>query len=256
MLVVAGALASNQCRLTAAAGAKLGIEVLVLYAGDEDCPLSGNAMLSELLGAKIRRLGKVDEEERARLAKQAMADLAAAGRKPYLIGDPPTGALGYVRAAAELAHQDRAMKAGIRHLIMPGSMGVTEAGLILGAEILDLPWRFHLVSVEYEAATLRARLAHILKGAAALLGRAPKPETLDQVLIHQGQLGAGYGEPTPASREAARTMARHEALMIEQVYVAKTFAGLLELVKTGAIPRDEPACILHTGGTPSLFVER
>lgn len=253
MLVVAGALPSNQCRLTAAAGAKLGIEVLVLYAGDPAAPLTGNAMLTELLGATIHRLGPVEEAERARLAHAEIARLRAAGRRPYLIGDPLLGALGYVRAAEELAAQDRAEGAGLRHVILPGSMGVTEAGLALGAAMLDLPWHIHLVSVEYGADELRARLAKITQGAAALLDRTVPPDLFDRVSIHTDQLGAGYGLPTPASLDAAAMLARHEALMLEQVYVAKTFAGLLGLVRIGAIPLDEPACVLHTGGTPSLF---
>ena len=46
---------------------------------------------------------------------------------------------------------------------------------------------------------------------------------------------------------------RHEALMLEQTYVAKTFAGLLDGIANGVLPSDEAVCILHTGGTPSLF---
>ncbi|AXC50200.1 pyridoxal-phosphate dependent enzyme [Paracoccus suum] len=253
MLVVAGALPSNQCRLTAAAGAKLGIEVLVLYAGDSEAPLRGNAMLTELLGADIRRLGPVSEEERGALAQQAMAELRAAGRRPYLIGDPFVGALGYVRAAEELTAQDLQQGAGLRHIVLPGSMGVTEAGLILGAALLDRDWRFHLVSVEYDAAELTARLTENILGAAALMDQAVPTDLMDRVEIHTGELGGGYGVVTEASLAAARTMAANEALMIEQVYVAKTFAGLLNLVRSGAIPKDEAACILHTGGTPSLF---
>ena len=128
MLVVAGALPSNQCRLTAAAGAKLGIEVTFLYAGEEDAPLPGNAMLTELRGAEIRRRGPVDEAERARLAAAEITRLRAAGRCPYLIGDPFLGALGYVRAAEEIAAQDRERRAGLRHIILPGSMGGDRGG--------------------------------------------------------------------------------------------------------------------------------
>ena len=41
--------------------------------------------------------------------------------------------------------------------------------------------------------------------------------------------------------------------MLEQTYVAKTFAGLLDGISRKIIPTDEPVCILHTGGTPSIF---
>lgn len=253
MIVVAGGLASNQCRLTAAAAAKTGLDAMVLYAGDTSAPLRGNALLSERLGARIRRLGPVDEEERGRLARQAVTDLTAAGRRPYLIGDPLRGALGYVRAAQELAEQARSFGLELRHIVLPGSMGPTEAGMIYGAAILGLPWTFHLPSVEYRAEALRLRIEQIVAGLTRLVGKAPPPGWQERVRIDVDQLGEGYGIPTAASLLAARRFAELEGLMIEQTYVAKAFSGLLHSVETQAIPRDEAACIVHTGGTPSIF---
>ena len=253
VLVVAGALPSNQCRLAAAAAAKIGLDMLVLYAADASAPLRGNALLTERLGAEIRMLGPVGEEERGRLARQAVAELEAAGRRPYLIGDPVLGALGYVRAAQELFEQAQALNLDLRHIVLPGSMGVTEAGMIFGAAILELPWTFHLISVEYDACTLRRRLDDIVGGLTGLVGRAPPPNCLDHVRIDLGQLGKGYGFPTAASVQAAALFAQNEALVLEQTYVAKTFAGLLMQVENGFIPPDEAACILHTGGTPAIF---
>ena len=88
VLVIAGGLASNQCRLAAAAAAKIGLDIVVLYAGDASLPLRGNALLTERMGAEIRRLGPVGEEERGLLADQTVAELKRAGRRPYLVGDP------------------------------------------------------------------------------------------------------------------------------------------------------------------------
>jgi 1-aminocyclopropane-1-carboxylate deaminase/D-cysteine desulfhydrase-like pyridoxal-dependent ACC family enzyme len=253
VLVIAGGLASNQCRLTAAAAAKIGLDVVVLYAGDASSPLRGNALLTERMGAQIRRLGPVGEEERGHLAGQAVAELKQAGRRPYLVGDPQVGALGYVRAVQELSGQAAALGVELRHVVLPGSMGVTEAGMIFGAAGLELPWKFHLVSVEYDAITLRARVAAIIDGLAARLGQTPGADLLDRIRIDVEQLGDGYGIPTAASLEAASLFGRHEALVLEQTYVAKTFAGLLDGIARNVIPPDEPACILHTGGTPSIF---
>jgi 1-aminocyclopropane-1-carboxylate deaminase/D-cysteine desulfhydrase-like pyridoxal-dependent ACC family enzyme len=253
ILVIAGGLASNQCRLAAAAAAKIGLEILVLYAGDASLPLRGNGLLTERMGAQIRRLGPVSEDTRGLLARQAVADLKQAGRRPYLLGNPTVGALGYVRAAQELAEQAVALPCDLRHIVLPGSMGVTEAGLIFGAACLDLPWVFHLISVEYGADTLRARLDDLFRGLVRLLGRTPADDLFARVRIDVSQLGGGYGVPSTASTEAASLFARHEALVLEQTYVAKTFAGLLDRVSRNLIPSSEAACILHTGGTPSFF---
>ncbi|CAM5218895.1 D-cysteine desulfhydrase [Bosea thiooxidans] len=147
MLVVAGAPASNQCRLVAAAGARMGIETLVLYAGDEPGALGGNAMLTRLFGARIRWLGPVTEVERGRRAAQVVEELRAHGRRPYLIGNPVVAALGYVRAAQELAEQVGALD--LRHVLLPGSFGPASPANVAGkkspsgvdAEGRVAPWR-------------------------------------------------------------------------------------------------------------------
>src|SRR3546814_17079373 len=54
MLVVAGAPEANQCRLTAAAAARLGLDCLILHGGDPPAVEIGNLMLNRLLGAEIR----------------------------------------------------------------------------------------------------------------------------------------------------------------------------------------------------------
>jgi 1-aminocyclopropane-1-carboxylate deaminase/D-cysteine desulfhydrase-like pyridoxal-dependent ACC family enzyme len=252
-LVIAGTTTSNQCRLTAAAAAKLGLDCLVLYAGEDPISSHGNFVLTKLMGAQIRSLGPVGEEERAGLARLAVTELAAAGRRPYLVGDPVIGALGYVHATQELHEQAVAREIDLRHIILPGSMGVTEAGMILGAAMLDLPWTFHLISVEYQAEDLATRIQSILEDLCHLTDFKPQGDMLGRVRIQMDQLGAGYGMPTEASVQASHLFGRLEALALEQTYVAKTFAGLLSGIARQEIPCHEGACILHTGGTPAVF---
>jgi 1-aminocyclopropane-1-carboxylate deaminase/D-cysteine desulfhydrase-like pyridoxal-dependent ACC family enzyme len=253
MLVIAGAPASNQCRLTAAAAAKMGLECLVLYAGTDPLPSHSNLLLTGMLGAQIRSLGPVGEEERGRLARRTVEELSASGRRPYLVGDPVIGSLGYARAAQELHEQAVSRGISLRHIVLPGSMGATEAGMLFGAVLLDLPWTFHLISVEYEADELEARIRFILEGLFHRLGIEAKDDLLGRVRIYTDQLGAGYGIRTEASVQASSLFAELEALMLEQTYVAKTFAGLLSCVSRHDIPSDESACIVHTGGTPAIF---
>jgi 1-aminocyclopropane-1-carboxylate deaminase/D-cysteine desulfhydrase-like pyridoxal-dependent ACC family enzyme len=253
MLVIAGAPASNQCRLTAAAAAKMGLECLVLYAGTDPLPPHGNLLLTGMMGAQIRILGPVGEEERGRLARRTVEELSASGRRPYLVGDPVMGSLGYSRAAQELHEQTVARGLSLRHIVLPGSMGVTEAGMLFGAFLLDLPWTFHLISVEYEAGELEARIRFILQGLCHLIGIEVKDDLLGRVRIYTDQLGAGYSIRTEASVQAGNLFARLEALVLEQTYVAKTFAGLLSCVARHHIPSDEAACVVHTGGTPAVF---
>jgi len=252
ILVVAGAPESNQCRLTAAAAARLGLDCLILHGGDPPTSEVGNLMLNRLLGAEIRFLGPVDEATRARLARAAADQLAAAGRRPYLIGDPAIGALGYARAAEELARQARSAGVALRHVVLPGSMGTTEAGFLYGCALLDLDLTVHLVSVEYPADELEARIAAIVEQVAGTAG-VPAGDWRRRLRIHMDQLGPGYGRATPESVAAVRTCASLEGFFLEHTYTAKTFAGLLRMLADGGIPADEPACFVHTGGVPALF---
>lgn len=252
ILVAAGAPESNQCRLTAAAAAKLGLDCLILHGGDPPASEVGNLMLNRLLGAEIRFLGPVDEAERGRRARAACDELAGAGRRPYLIGEPVLGALGYARAAAELARQARGLGVTLRHVVLPGSMGPTEAGFLYGSALLGLDLTVHLVSVEYGEAELAERITVIVDGLARHSGQ-PAGDWRRRMIIHMDQLGPGYGRPTPESVAAVAACARLEGFFLEHTYTAKAFAGLLRMLGDGRIPEDEPACFVHTGGVPALF---
>jgi 1-aminocyclopropane-1-carboxylate deaminase/D-cysteine desulfhydrase-like pyridoxal-dependent ACC family enzyme len=220
----------------------------VRYAGTDPLPAHSNLLLTRMMGAQVRTLGPVDEEERGRLAKRTVEELSASGRRPYLVGDPVIGCLGYARAAQELHEQAVARGLSLRHIVLPGSMGVTETGMLLGAALLDLPWIFHLISVEYGAVELKARITSILDGLYRLNGIQAKDDLLSHARIYTDQLGAGYSIRTKASVRAGNLFAGLEALVLEQ-----TFAGLLSCIARHDIPSDEAACIVHTGGTPAIF---
>ncbi|MDF1584820.1 pyridoxal-phosphate dependent enzyme [Marinimicrococcus flavescens] len=255
IVLVAGQPASNQCRLTAAAAAKLGLDCLVLHNADEPQRDEGNLLLSRLMGASLRFLGPVDEDERARRVREAAEELRRQGRRPYIVGEPVTGALGYVVAALELHGQAERAGADLRHVVLPGSMGPTEAGFLFGCALLGRPFEVHLVSVEYAVPELLERITRIFEGLVARTGMAPAGDWREWTLAHDNQLGAGYAVPTEEALAALRTFARLEGLFLETTYTGKTFAGLLRLVRDGIIPASEAACCLHTGGVPALFAQ-
>lgn len=253
VLLVAGRPASNQCRLTAAAAAKCGFECVVVHNDDPPARDEGNLLLTRLFGADIRFIGPADEVERERRVRGLRDAMAAEGRMPYVVGDPVVGALGYVAAAIEL--QQQAFQAGValRHVVLPGSMGVTEAGFLFGCALLGNPFDVHLVSVEFPVDELRARVDRIFRGLAARAGKMPGGDPGAVAHYHDAYLGDGYELPTPEALAAIRTFARSEGLLLEVTYTSKPFAALLDLVETRCLPPGEPVCILHTGGLPALF---
>jgi D-cysteine desulfhydrase/L-cysteate sulfo-lyase len=247
-LVVAGGAPSNQCRLTTAAAAMAGLRCLVLHS-DEDTPETrAQSFLNRVFGAELRFLGRVDEPRRAELARAAAAELAAAGARPYLVGEEAVAALGYVSMAGELRRQDEAMGAGLRHVFLAGSMGPTEAGFVFGNRLMGAPYAVHLVSVEYGEAELRARVERILGELAARLG-VEAPARAGDLVVDMAELGDGYGSATAASEAALLALARAEGVLLEHTYTAKTFSGFLRW----AAGSREPAVFVHTGGVPALF---
>ena len=70
--------------------------------------------------------------------------------------------------------------------------------------------------------------------------------------LDDSQLGEAYGVPTPASEAAARLLARTEGILVDPIYTAKGLAGLIELVRAGALD-GRRAIFWHGGGLPSLF---
>ncbi|WP_245444823.1 1-aminocyclopropane-1-carboxylate deaminase/D-cysteine desulfhydrase [Pseudaminobacter soli (ex Li et al. 2025)] len=253
VLLVAGGAMSNLCRLTAAAAAMTGFDCIVFHNSADNETNRQRSFLNKLFGAEVRYLGPVSEQQRGEAILKAAAELAAQGRVPYIVGDAVVGALGYVVAAAEMHDQVLREEKPLRHVFLAGSMGPTEAGFIFGNALLGSPFEVHLVSVEYGQAELAARVNRIYDDLRRHTGlTVPDLENVP-VHYHMDYLGDGYGQPTPQSEQAIISLARTEGILIEHVYTAKTFAGFVDLAVRGHIPEDEPACLIHTGGTPSLF---
>src|SRR4051794_34306645 len=111
-LVTVGAAQSNHCRMTAAAGAVLGLEVHLVLSGERPERPSGNLPLSALFGARLPSVGcPPNHWGELEIAREQLTDeLVAAGAAPHSIpigGSTPTGVLGYLAAYVELVRQCR-----------------------------------------------------------------------------------------------------------------------------------------------------
>ncbi len=251
-LLVAGQPVSNQCRLTAAAAAKIGLRCVILHNADRPARVEGNLLLSHLYGAEIRYLGPLDEAARQEAAEETAREFHKAGRRPYIIGDPVLGAVGYVVAAEELLRQASETVGNFDHIVLPGSMGPTEAGFLYGLLRSGFAGQVHVICVEYGADETAARIETILAGVVEKLGPlGVGPSTIAR--YDDTFLGAGYGVTTPPATEAMKRFATSEALLLEPTYTAKPFAALLSMIEDGFIAGSESTCALHTGGVPSLF---
>src|SRR6187402_3380934 len=86
-LVTCGGVQSNHARVTAAAGAVLGMKVVLVVNGTEQSKPTANARLDRLFGAEIRHVPSRDE--RAPAMERAASDLRKEGHRPFVV---PLGA--------------------------------------------------------------------------------------------------------------------------------------------------------------------
>jgi 1-aminocyclopropane-1-carboxylate deaminase/D-cysteine desulfhydrase-like pyridoxal-dependent ACC family enzyme len=147
----------------------------------------------------------------------------------------PTGALGYVSAALELAEQIREGACPMPGAIVTayGSAG-TAAGLLVGLRLAGLDVPVYAVRVVLKALGTRGRLAGLATDTAALLRRlgvpAPGGFARDDMRVVEDQVGAGYGHVTREAEEAV-SLAAEDGIRLETTYTGKALAGLCALVR-------------------------
>lgn len=255
IVIAAGGLQSNQCRLTAAACAKLGLPCVLVHNDNPPDLLEGNMLLNHLLGARSIFIGKKSEEERATKTKLIEEQLRNEGHNPYVIGEPGLGALGYAQAAEELILQSQQMGISLDHIVIVGAMCITSTGLLYGISLQNTPVQVHVISVEYPLQTMLTKTAEVWQAILKRTHWEPGKQYRDFAQFHDMCLGQGYGIPSRAANETVKLLAQTEGIFIEQVYSAKTFLGLIELRKQGIIQKEDKVCIFHTGGYGALFAQ-
>ncbi len=249
-LVTTGAAQSNHARLTAAAGARLGLPVTLVLAGRSgrpgDAP-EGNLLLDEIFGARIRWAGDADATGLAAVADETAAELASSGAHPAVIpfgGSNRDGAMAYSDAARELRDQlgERGRVAGQATSVVALGSGGTMAGLVaaLGPE--------RVLGVHTGAVAAPGEAVAVLT--AAITARRLDPRTLR---LRTDQVGAGYGSLTEHTAAAIRLAARTEGIVLDPTYTGRAMAGLIAAARDGDLDRDAPVVFWHTGGLPGLF---
>ncbi len=250
-LVTCGGLQSNHCRVTAAAGAALGLKVVLVVNGVEQARPTGNALLDRLFGADIRHVAS--REARATAMLRVAEELETERRRPFVIplgASTPLGAAGFARGVEEV------LTAGISPtaIVHSTSSGGTQAGLIAGCALFGVKARIIGISADESSDGLTTIVRRLLTDLAALIGASIAGVGLEQDIEVDDQfVGDGYGIPTPASTEALEMVARTEGIVLDPVYTAKAMAGLIARVRAGSFTPNDRVLFWHTGGQAGLF---
>ncbi|MBI3862123.1 MAG: D-cysteine desulfhydrase family protein [Planctomycetia bacterium] len=249
---------SNNCRQTAAACAKAGLDIhLVLgRGGPAKGPdvVQGNLLLDHLVGAHVDIVNAtigVDLDDH--IAAEA-ARHAANGRKVYSWDRhrvKPLAAVSYALCVAEIVEQSRA-EGWTPDAIYVSSAGSTGSGVVLGQLALGLscPVR-HISPIKWPWDT-QEDMAQIADAAGKLIGLdlGVRREHID---ISFDYIGPGYGSLSGSGCEAIALLARTEGILLDPSYTGKAMAGLIDDVRQGRRKPGEKVVFIHTGGTPALF---
>lgn len=247
VLITCGGVQSNHCRVTAAAAARGGMRCVLVLSGAKPERFIGNLLLDQLFGAELAFVET--RAERTPRMEALAAEFKAKGLRPYVIplgGSTPLGAYAYAEAAKEFAQQCRPLGLPASAIVHASSSGGTQAGLVVGCLVEELPTRVVGISADEKKDDL-ARMVADIAGALTEQSGLPAPRR-DQIEVLDDYVGEGYGISTTASEEATRLFARLEGIVLDPTYTAKAGAGLIDLIRRGRFTRDETVCFWHTGG--------
>lgn len=250
-VVTFGGLHSNHCRLTAAAARRFGLEAHILCFQRRPPRLTGAPRIIERLGGRVHFVpfggtrGTMRIETAIRLAAGVARLLVRRHAFIPVGGHSWLGALGYARAAAEVDAQARALGIGDATVVTASSTGGTLSGLLAGMHLAGSRLRPLGIDVGRLWRRFRESIAHLATEACARAG-APRQFSPGEVpLVEDAYVGEAYAAPTREAEEAI-VRAAEEGLLLDPIYTAKAFAGMLDLIRSGRL--DGPVIFLHTGG--------
>ena len=256
-LVTCGAPQSNHCRITLAAAVREGLKCRFVI--EERVPdsfsdeASGNHFMFRLMGVENIEVVPAGTDMAAAM-KRVADQLAAVGRKAYIIaggGSNALGGLGYVACAQELQQQFFEQGVKIDRVVVGSGSSGTHGGLLAGflGNRINLP--IVGIGVSRDPADQDPLVHREAQAVCDLLG-------IDLTVPREAVLSFGdywrpkYSVPNKRMVEAVQMLARTEGILLDPFYTGKVMAGLIDLSRKGYFRKDEKILFLHTGGATSL----
>ena len=259
-LVSIGGVQSNHTRQVAAVAAHLGLKCVLVQEHWVEWPDAvydkvGNILLSRIMGADVR-LDTAGFDIGIRPSwEQALADVEAAGGKPYAIpagaSDHPLGGHGFARWAYEVADQERELDVFFDTIVVCSVTGSTHAGMIAGFAGQAQPRKILGIDGSATVEQTWDQTARIARRTAEAIGLGRELGDDEIVLLDEWHAGT-YGIPDEKTIEAIRLCARLEGVLTDPVYEGKSMAALIDLVQSGRIEPGSRVLYAHLGGQPAL----
>jgi 1-aminocyclopropane-1-carboxylate deaminase len=256
-LVSIGGVQSNHTRQVAA---HVGTRCVLVQETRVDWPdpvydKVGNILLSRILGADIRMVHEGFGIGFKASWEQALADVKAAGGKPYPIpagaSDHPLGGLGFARWAQEVEEQERDLGIFFDTVIVCSVTGSTPGGddrRLRGPESTAPGHRHRRVS----EARGNPRPDHAHRAADGRPDRHRPGLRSDEIVLDARYHAGTYGIADEQTVDAIKLCARTEGMITDPVYEGKSLAGMIEMITSKESEPSSTVLYAHLGGQPAL----
>jgi D-cysteine desulfhydrase len=247
---------SNLSRALSAMARERGVPCLIISPDDEDGSRTEtfNSRLVRAAGAKIVPCAKTRVRE---TVERVLEECRADGRTPYYIyggsdgrGNEAVPAEAYVKVAAEIAAQEKSLGLQFDRIYLALGTGMTQAGLMLGAALLERPWEIIGISIARPAERCRAVIRERLE-AYRKEKDLPEPD-LPEASVRDEYLLGGYGAWDEGVAETIRDMYGRFGIPLDPTYSGKAFRGMRSELEKDPLPGGN-VLFLHTGGGPLFF---
>lgn len=242
VVITTGALQSNHCRATAAACAKLGLACHLIVDGDDTDIVEGNFFLDLVFGAEVHLIGP--EVDRYEVMEDLRESLEAEGEKAYPIfigASNAVGSLGYVEAADEIMNWEEVNDISFDNIVLAVGSGGTYSGLYYQLTKSSRDVELLGFSVNHSKEDFKRIIEDILRD----MDHGQAIDT-SGIRIIDDYIGEGYGISSREDYEIIKRLGADEALILDPVYTAKAFRGMVKEIEEERIKGK--TLFIHTGG--------
>lgn len=257
-VITCGGVQSNHARATALAAAGLGLRSHLVLRGEPEPTPTGNFLIDLLAGSRFTFISADDYRNRV---GEIMAEISnryrQMGKTAFIIPEGASdelGAMGYVRAAEEIARQIKQSDLKFDYIISAVGSGGTLAGLLIGKKIFGLDAEIIGFNVCDTADFFGNKIAEIMTAARTRFNLSFDFKRSD-IHIIDGYVGKGYGQSTPAELQFIKEFASTEGIILDPVYTGKAMLGFFQELDKGRFEPKSNFLFIHTGGIYEIFAK-
>ncbi len=260
-VITCGGIQSNHCRSTAILCTRLGLKVHLVLRGEKPDQPEGNLLLGYLSGAEISYISERDWRGHAEYVRHLQQDYAKAGGKAFYIpigASDEIGIWGYIAACRELKKDFQQLGMTPDYIVTATGSGGTQAGLLVGSALFDLPGKVVAFNVCDDAAYFDQKIRQDVILWKQRYSVDFEVEGL-QISTVEGYMGPGYGIASPEVFDCIAQLARTTGLFLDPVYTGKAFHGMVNEIQKGAegsMPDARNVLFIHTGGLFGVFPQQ